>query len=656
MNYINDANLIADYTVIMHEKDVCERNAIRAINESILMLDNLDDQTYYAEGVLEKIGDFIKKVVSGIWKFIVNIIKGFVRLITAPFDIQVKWAEKDSDDSGGGNKNKSSDKDSDSSKDKKKKKKKKKPSINTSGTTRNIKKEYYNFRNLDDFSDYNSFVDYNIQIPNLTHYIHKWMKTLNDKFLELYNERSNDKKYSELSNNERDILEDVWDPSNDELKESIREDLETIYKKYGKHFIKEFENNQHAIEDIVNHVIKDNTYTDKHLYEGRYGDLPKYNKDFEKEITSKIKKLPLILLASTKDSSSIDNTVDDSMLVGTLNSSISLCNIITDFIEDDKNIIDKSNLNLTDTDIGYIETVLNNPEFNNNIELTSDGTKKINISTNEIMKTKPDGLIDYLLNNQKDFIMKDTSTSENITVEIDLLRDMKERAGKYTDNLRLNIGKGDKFLKYDYFKDILNIQVGTNRFNLKDFEGGGISKLKSSVKKLLGDDKKSGKKIAQLYKNINEKIKETLLKNLEKAKENVDVDLNNLTDSLIDDSTSDDLKEHIMTHKNMLEDDMKQLKEIFINSIDLCKDILKIKTMSQVSLININLFILAARYKDHLNALYSLYSICNQVDFSGSKLEDKSGKSFKEKLEDVIFDDSNDPQYLDVFEKTFIKP
>jgi len=93
-----------DFIIFETERLAIERESMKLFNECILYFESMDDEIeLYGEGVLSKIKDGVVNIAKKIWKFIINFIKGAVRLITKPFGIRFKWALKD-DDSGGSGK------------------------------------------------------------------------------------------------------------------------------------------------------------------------------------------------------------------------------------------------------------------------------------------------------------------------------------------------------------------------------------------------------------------------------------------------------------------------------------------------------------------------------------------------------------------------
>lgn len=102
LEFTND--LSHDFIIFETERLAVERESMKLFNECILYFESMDDEIeLYGEGVLSKIKDGVVNIAKKIWKFIINFIKGAVRLITKPFGIRFKWALKD-DDSGGGGK------------------------------------------------------------------------------------------------------------------------------------------------------------------------------------------------------------------------------------------------------------------------------------------------------------------------------------------------------------------------------------------------------------------------------------------------------------------------------------------------------------------------------------------------------------------------
>lgn len=102
MELTNDVS--HDFIIFETERLAIERESMKLFNECILYFESMDDEIeLYGEGVLSKIKDGVVNIAKKIWKFIINFIKGAVRLITKPFGIRFKWALKD-DDSGGSGK------------------------------------------------------------------------------------------------------------------------------------------------------------------------------------------------------------------------------------------------------------------------------------------------------------------------------------------------------------------------------------------------------------------------------------------------------------------------------------------------------------------------------------------------------------------------
>lgn len=105
MELTNDVS--HDFIIFETERLAIERESMKLFNECILYFESMDDEIeLYGEGVLSKIKDGVVNIAKKIWKFIINFIKGAVRLITKPFGIRFKWALKD-DDSGGSGKSSS---------------------------------------------------------------------------------------------------------------------------------------------------------------------------------------------------------------------------------------------------------------------------------------------------------------------------------------------------------------------------------------------------------------------------------------------------------------------------------------------------------------------------------------------------------------------
>lgn len=585
MNRINDVNLLADLTVIENEQLAAERQGIRAINESILMLDKLDDDIYYSEGVLESIGNFIKDLLSGIWKFITSIIKGILKVLTAPFDIQINWLDSNdnspsgfgSGGGGGGSSRSSSSKNKSSSKSK-----------STSTSPR-----YFDFSDSKAFGS-EDILGIDFKVLNCYYILEQY---LNKKFTEFkkLKDQSGDK-------DSTGVKEPLNEPKINKINNTINNAIDSINKNYISGYNKKNKEVEVIINDVFSNTSLDDIIND--VEDSDQADTVNIGYDHVDKILADVISSGSINTQTLSLEMVNHGGFKESKINNTLDLSHELFEAIDDFIDDNSGDTNDINKEYSDHMENYIEI--------------EEGIVNLSVEDNGFMN------------------MIKNSGNLNIKIDDDIL-ELNDIESIKNKEIKLNISNAPTIEKKKEFEEFFNVKVNITSFggmdNIASSKSGLKNKIKELFKKIRGKDD-----ITQLQNLYNQKdIVKSLYEKLEKAEQKY-----KKKENIKDEDDAKNIKEL----QNSLQNDVRYLKEVFLNGINYLKNYSKLISISKASLLSFGFLSRIIVIASNIDNLYDAYKEVKQYD-----PEDEVVEEFIENIEEVIFDNTDNPKELKVKSK-----